>query len=86
MSTLLTRLTTLLESVSARERALILVAAMGAIFVLWDGLMLRPTQSTNEVQGARKSTLDNQLAALELKAETAKLRLAMLQRGPQDVR
>ena len=77
MSTLLTKLTTFLESVSARERALILVATMGAIFVLWDGLMLRPTQSTNEVQGARKSTLDNQLAALELKAETAKLRLAM---------
>ena len=77
MSTLLTKLTTFLESVSARERALILVAAMGAIFVLWDGLMLRPTQSTNEVQGTRRITLDKQLAALELKAQTAKLRLGM---------
>ncbi|MFQ5515089.1 MAG: hypothetical protein ACE5FG_11705 [Myxococcota bacterium] len=75
MKPLSSRLIDFLERSSPRERALLLLAAMGLIILVWDNVFLRPTQSDRSVDRSERLALEEQLAELDARARTARLRL-----------
>jgi MSHA biogenesis protein MshJ len=70
------RLEARLLGLSLRERALVLLAALGALSALWDAAVLTPLHRAGAVRAAEQASLAERIASIELEAEQLRVRLA----------